>query len=259
MRWRKIVIGAVLAAGVLPLGGMPAASAAGGKPAGSAAPVSVDEETPLYHFEYAYPAIVRTMPALKARLDAERSKARASLKAEALEGQAMAKENSFEFTQFYHSTVWDVVTNLPGWLSLSAMSESFTGGAHPMHWTSGLLWDKAAARERAVTDLFVSQAAFSAAIRKPFCDQLDGQRAERRGGPVDRSSGDMFDECIDPASNTVLLGSTDKAHFTRIGILVDPYAAGPYVEGSYEITLRVTPAVIQAVKPEYRAVFAVPR
>jgi len=54
----------------------------------------------------------------------------------------------------------------------------------------------------------------------------------------------------------VILGSADKQHFTRIGVLIDPYAAGPYAEGGYEVTLPVTPAVLRAVKPEYRALFA---
>lgn len=221
--------------------------------------VSVSEETPLYHFEYAYPAAVRTIPALQAVLDAKRADARKSLKDEAVEGRKAAREGDYEFTPYFHSTAWLVVTNLPGWLSLSAVSESFTGGAHGMRWASGLLWDKAAARQRGVTDLFISKAAFSAAIRKPFCDRLDAQRAERRGEPVNRASGDEFDACIDPADSTVLLGSADKAHFTRIGIEIDPYAAGPYAEGSYAITVPVTPAVINALRPEYRAAFAVGR
>lgn len=69
----------------------------------------------------------------------------------------------------------------------------------------------------------------------------------------------MFDACIDPVDSTVILGSADKQHFTRIGVLVDPYEAGPYVEGNYEVTVPVTAAVLKAVKPEYRAAFALGR
>lgn len=248
-----LVVALVIASGAL-------ASGAGAQSrAAPATAVAVSEETPLYQFKYSYPAAVRAIPALKARLDADRDKARATLKSDAVEGRKDARENGFDFTPYYHSTNWLVVTNLPGWLSLSAGAEAFTGGAHGMNWSAGLLWDKAAGRERAVTDLFVSKAAFSAAIRRPFCDLLDADRAERRGEPVNRGSGDGFDECIDPADATILLGSADKAHFTRIGIAVDPYVAGPYAEGGYSITVPVTPAVIRALKPEYRAAFALGR
>jgi hypothetical protein len=149
-----------------------------------------------------------------------------------------------------------VVTDLPGWLSLTASRWEFTGGAHGNPWTEAMLWDKAAGARRAAADLFLSKAALSSAIRLPFCDRLDKERAKRREAPVNRNSGDMFDECIDPVESTVILGSADRQHFTRIGVLVDPYEAGPYAEGGYEVTLPVTPAVLKAVRPEYRSLFA---
>jgi hypothetical protein len=76
---------------------------------------------------------------------------------------------------------------------------------------------------------------------------------------VDRTSGDSFDDCLAPSDVTVLLGSSNKQQFNRIGLIADPYAAGPYAEGSYEVTLPVTPALLKAVKPEYRAAFAAGR
>lgn len=102
----------------------------------------------------------------------------------------------------------------------------------------------------------MSPAALSAATQTPFCAALDRQRAERRDQPIDPRSSNPFDDCLDPAAQVVILGSADHAHFTRIGFLMGPYAAGPYVEGDYEVTLPVTPAVLAAVRPEYRATFA---
>ena len=43
----------------------------------------------------------------------------------------------------------------------------------------------------------------------------------------------------------------------RIGLIADPYVAGSYAEGAYEVTLPVTRAIIGTVKPEYRGAFAV--
>jgi hypothetical protein len=56
----------------------------------------------------------------------------------------------------------------------------------------------------------------------------------------------------------VILGSKSHKGFDRIGFLIAPYNAGPYAEGSYEVTLPVTAAVVAAAKPEYRAAFVAP-
>ncbi|MEN9925009.1 MAG: hypothetical protein RL268_1135 [Pseudomonadota bacterium] len=221
--------------------------------------VNIKTQNPRYSFSYAYPAAAAGIPALKAQLDNEMAKARAELASIAKEGESAAKAEDFEFNPFDQSTKWTVVTDLPGWLSLKRDYYEFTGGAHGNYGTGALLWDKAAGQARDVMTLFVSKAAFDAALRPAFCNALDKQRAERRGAPVDRTSGDSFDDCLAPSDVTVLLGSSNKQQFNRIGLIADPYAAGPYAEGSYEVTLPVTPALLKAVKPEYRAAFAAGR
>lgn len=221
--------------------------------------VSIKTQNPRYSFSYAYPAAAAGIPALKAQLDNEMAKARAELASIAKEGESAAKAEDFEFNPFDQSTKWTVVTDLPGWLSLKRDYYEFTGGAHGNYGTGALLWDKAAGQARDVLTLFVSKAAFDAALRPAFCNALDKQRAERRGAPVDRTSSDSFDDCLAPSDVTVLLGSSNKQQFNRIGLIADPYAAGPYAEGSYEVTLPVTPALLKAVKPEYRAAFAAGR
>ena len=47
--------------------------------------------------------------------------------------------------------------------------------------------------------------------------------------------------------------------FDRVGFLIDPYTAGPYAEGTYEVTLPVTRAILAAVKPEYAESFTATR
>lgn len=210
----------------------------------------------LIDFDYSYPVQAAAIPKLKAWLDADIDKQKKDL-AEAAKGdRAEAKKSGFPFHQYSHTTAWKVVTEIPGWLSLSADRWEYTGGAHGNPWSESLLWDKAADAKHDPLDLFTSKAALSKAIRAPFCDQLDKQREEKRGEAVNRNSGDEFDQCIDPVASTVILGSSDKQHFDRVGVLVGPYAAGPYAEGGYEVTLPVTPAVIATVKPEYRRYFA---
>jgi hypothetical protein len=218
---------------------------------------AVEEKTALYDFAYAYPAQAGAIPALKTRLDADLAKQRAKLAAQAREGQAEAKKGGFPFNPYDWSQTWQVVADLPGWLSLSASYGSYSGGAHGMSWSGAMLWDRKANVPRNPLDLFTSKAALANAIRVPFCAALDKQRAEKRGEPVNRNSGDEFDKCIDPTAETVILGSRGKKAFDRIGILVAPYNAGPYVEGEYEVTVPVTPAVLAVVKPAFKNAFVV--
>lgn len=218
--------------------------------------VSIEIKNKLMDFDYSYPAEAAAIPDLKAWLDSDIAEQKASTEQGSRDELAEKKKDPEYFAHTYaHSSDWQVVTNLPGWLSLSAQRWEYTGGAHGNPWSEGLLWDRAANKRRNALDLFTSKAALSAAIRTPFCADLDKQRAEKRGEEIDRSSGDSFDECIDPVDSTIILGSGDKQHFTRIGVLVDPYEAGSYAEGNYEVTVPVTPAVLKAVKPEYRALF----
>lgn len=247
-----------------PTPGATAVTSAAARPsvvASSAAPAAKPRKvvinTKLLDFTYFYPAEAAAIPDLKGWLDADIARRKADTEQGSRDELAEQKKNPEFFAHTWaHSSDWQVVANLPGWLSLSAQRWEYTGGAHGNPWSEGLLWDHAANQRRNAVDLFTSKTALSAAIREPFCAALDQQRARKRGAPVNRSSGDSFDECIDPVASTLILGSADKARFTRIGVLVNPYEAGPYVEGNYEVTLPVTDAVLKAVKPEYRALFA---
>ena len=224
-------------------------------------PGGVEVRTADYTFSYRWPAAVEAIPALRARLDAEQAGLRRDLARNAAEWrEAVASDPDLHrdriWAPYDMRTEWKVVANLPGWLSLSKAYSLYEGGAHPNHNFGSLVWDRGAGQARRPLDLFVSAKALDAAIRKPFCDALDRQRAERRGAPVNRASGDDFDACIAPSEQTVILGSSNRKTFNRIGILVPHYAAGPYAEGAYDVTVPVTPEVLKAVKPEFRAAFS---
>ena len=253
----------------------PAATATAGSAASSAATASasasratavasasgggaskVEESTDLFEFDYSYPAEAGRIPALKAWLDAERTKSRAQLIEEATAGRADAKGSGFEYHAYALGRAWEKVTETPRFLSLSAQIYDYSGGAHPNHGYDSLLFDKASGQRLAPLDLFASKAAFDAVIRQPFCALLDKERGKRRGEPVVRDQG-MFDDCIKPSEQTVILGSSNGRTFDKVGVLVGPYAAGSYAEGDYEVTLPVTAALLRAVKPEYRAAFSV--
>lgn len=216
---------------------------------------SVEESSDLYEFDYSYPAEAGRIPELKAWLDADQKKLRAQLIADAKEAQAGAKEGGFEYHTYASGKTWLKVAETPRFLSLSAELYDYTGGAHPNHGYDALVWDKRAARRLTPLDLFVSAGALDAAIQPRFCDELDRERAKRRGEPVKRD-GSMFYDCIKPSGQTVIVGSSNGKTFDRVGVLIGPYAAGPYAEGDYEFTFPVTPKLLAAVKPEFRDAFA---
>lgn len=210
-----------------------------------------------WSFEYAWPKEVSAIPALAERFTEEREEARRELRADYEKAVAEAPEDCVSCRSRGYGKTWAVVAETPAFLSLSAEMYSYTGGAHGGSNFDSLLWDKSADVPRETMDLFRSKAALDGAVRDVFCTAVDKERARRRGGPIERSD-DWSRDCLKPSeAGTLILGSRDGRSFDRIGFLLAPYTAGSYAEGSYDITLPVTRAVREAVKPEYRGAFAV--
>lgn len=229
-------------------------------PAPSPTPTAAASETTLktddYSFTYSYPAAAAAIVPLRIWLDEDRDGLRATLGKDSADAREQSKGGDFTFNPYDSSTEWKVVTETPRLLSLSAEIYEFSGGAHGNPGFRSLVWDKTASRRLDPAELFTSKAAIQSAIGEAFCKRIDAERAKRRGEPVDRSSGDPFSECPKVEEATLILGSSNRRTVDRIGLLVGPYVAGPYAEGSYDVTLPVTPALLRAVKPEYRDAFA---
>lgn len=205
-------------------------------------------------FAYTWPAAVSTIPALRDRLDAEREKTFAEWKGEWEKAKIESPPDCVSCRSRGYQKDWQVVTDLPRYLSLSAPIYSYTGGAHGGTVFDALVWDRQTGKAIAPIDMFRSAAALDAATQGAFCAALDKERARRRG--PDAGGLGFFDECIEPVANsTVILGSAGRRAFDRVGFLIPAYNAGPYAEGTYEVTLPVTPAILDAVRPEYRAAF----
>lgn len=219
----------------------------------------VKEKTELYSFEYSYPAQAGAIPKLKAMLDTRMEREKSQFASEAHDAKQGAEKDGFPYREYETVTGWKVVTDLPDWLSLSADFYAFTGGAHGNHGYDALLWDRKADTAREPVSLFISAAALNAAVTKEFCAALNRARAGKRGVPVKPGSTDPFDECISIEDTTVILGSSNRKTFDRIGFLIGPYAAGPYAEGDYEVTLPADKAILAVVKPEYRESFSLGR
>lgn len=150
-----------------------------------------------------------------------------------------------------------VGADTPALLAIWASEGSFTGGAHANLLYRIVWWDKRAGKTLALDDLLANPAAALAALQGAFCAALDEERARKRQGrPVDLPS---FSECPDLARQVLVPMSVGAGpEIALFSVKLPPYEAGPYAEGSYEITVPVTAGWIAHLNPEWRDAFRVP-
>jgi hypothetical protein len=238
----------------------PAAEATAKATARSAKAVKVREETKLFLYEYSYPAQAAAIPALAAVLDARGAKARDEMIGEV--GELEAEEGDpgeFPVPQHSFEEEWQVVADLPGWLSLSGFFSTYSGGAHGMYGMEGYVWDKQRGRGMDSADLFRSQDYLGSLMEGRVCEALNKEREDRRGEPVVEGEDNMFNGCPELSDGTILVGSSNGKTFDRITVWFGPYVAGPWVEGHYELDFPMTREMLEAVKPAYRAAFSAKR
>jgi hypothetical protein len=209
-------------------------------------------------FSFEWPAEAAAIPKLDLQLYTEAKRDLAEAQKNAAEDQNLARQQKRDFNPHFFSMAWTTAGQTPRLLSLENQLGTFTGGAHPNSNHGSLLWDRKLNREIAVTALFGFAAQFSAITRATYCKNLDAERAKRRGG--EKMDLPDFNAC--PKNSELAIYPVDgnkDGRFDRITLAASPYVAGPYVEGDYEIALPVTPALIAALKPEYRASFEAQR
>lgn len=225
--------------------------------------VTIDEKTELLAFHLAWPAEISAVPELARRIQSEAMAHKAELLKAAAADQAYRAKQNFPFHQYEFIEDYRVVGDTPGLLGITAKWYEFTGGAHGMHGTKATLWDRSSHGETAFADLFSDGATiFDRLFRTDFCAALDKAREKKRG-PVEREAinppVDAFTQCPKFPELVIFASGNADGPMTRITFHADPYVAGPYAEGDYDIDLPVTYAIIDALKPEYRSSFAVQR
>ena len=220
-------------------------------PAPAAKPIHISENTERLDYELTIPADAVALPKLKARLIARSQKA----KAEALAEQAdyMKSVPDGPASTFGVQTEWVVVGQTPQLLSLVANVSGYSGGAHGSAGTTALLWDRAADREVSLTGLFTDRAKALATIRSAYCKALNAERLKKIGSVPGKDS--VFPECPSFDELTVAPAGTVGGKFSRILVTADPYVAGSWAEGAYEVELVIPKAMIPFVAAPHRAAF----
>ncbi|MDX3910374.1 MAG: DUF4163 domain-containing protein [Sphingobium sp.] len=217
-------------------------------------PFAVEEKTELLEFAYRYPKEAAAVPEIVARFADDMKRLKDAAGQTAREDRESARQNGFPFHAHSSQTTWTTKAATPLLLSLLAESYFYTGGAHGMTGYKTLVWDRTNGRETSIATMAVSEQALATAIGTRFCAALNKARAEKRGAPVTDTGGE-FDRCVDPMKQALVPVSTDGKAVDQLLVVIGPYEAGPYSEGSYEIALPVDVAMLTAIKPEYREAF----
>ena len=215
---------------------------------------SIEEDNDLYGFRYAWSAEAAAVPQLVARFTEDMEKAKRELASGATEDRDERLRQGYDYHPHETQISYETAGQSERLLTLESSVYGFTGGAHGTSGSGSLLWDRKEARELSIPDLLQPGTNWTGAIRQPFCILLNREREKRRGEPV--RADDLFGDCPKFQDVTVLLSDEDKnGRFDHIKVIADQYVAGPYAEGPYEIPLPITAAMIERLKPDYRASF----
>jgi hypothetical protein len=217
-----------------------------------------DEQSGSLDFHYEWPAAVNAVPRLRAALQADMAHDHRLALSYVADSRRLARQNHIDFQPHDYSKSWTIAGTSARLISLTADLGAFTGGAHPNSAYFGLTWDRAS--DRAVPVATLLGPALLRRLRARFCAALNAQRAENRGEPVRPDPADPFTTC--PAFAELVLAPADGNHngrFERLDVLIAPYLAGAYVEGSYEVEVRLDAGDVAAVPAVWRASFEAAR
>ena len=166
---------------------------------------------------------------------------------------ASARQAGYPFRR--HETIndWSLAADTPQFLALAGEIYSFTGGAHGNTGHAVQIWDKAARRSIAVDALFSDWPRARKLVEPGYCAALaEAQRARRGSQPGSQPGSGGFDTCPKLSEQPIVPYGGLAATAMQMRVLIGPYVAGPYAEGSYVITLPWPAAARPLVKPRYR-------
>jgi hypothetical protein len=214
-----------------------------------------EQDDSLLDFSYGWPAIVEDEPSLRAILAQEMAQSESQARATATEDRnAREPGGNVPFNGHIFAKLWTVAGSTPQLLSLTADHETFTGGAHGGFTYAVLLWDRASDRQVDAADLLGEEAL--ARLTPRHCRALNAERSARRGEPVVPDADDSFTTC--PSLADLPLAPTDEdgdGRFDTLAVLIAPYEAGPWAEGTYRIEIPFEATDLAGLAADYRPAF----
>ncbi len=160
---------------------------------------------------------------------------------------ASARKDGFPFRRYDFVTDWSLAADTPRLLALTGQTYAYTGGAHGNTGYTAKIWDKTAKRAIPIDALFSDWPRARKLIEPAFCRALAEEQKRRIGEatPPSTPCPKLSEQPIVPWGE---LGTSAR----QFRVLVAPYVAGSYAEGSYLITVMWPDALKSLVKPAYR-------
>lgn len=214
--------------------------------------IHVSEDNDRIDYELTIPAEAAALPKLKARLTREAQEARASTLAEQADTARESPDASNMTFGMQHN--WRTVGQTDRLLSLILDVSGYTGGAHGSAGTAPLLWDTETDREVPLASLLTDRATALATIRQPYCRALEKERINKRGEALP-DDGTLFTQCPTFDDLTIAPAGNVGGKFSRILVIADPYVAGTWAEGSYEVELVIPKAMIPFIAAPWKPSF----
>lgn len=218
-------------------------------PAPMVRPLAFDQTDPAAKVALALPAEIANYPALHTLLY-DREVAGLRTFAAKAETDRKASDGKFPWRPYNRQSQWFLAADAAPLVALRALWFEDTGGAHPNHGGSTLIWDTAVNREIQPKALFRPDADMTV-LDRAICDAV-AQAKTRREGAVPLS--DMFSCPKWSQTVLVLAPSTSPGRVGGLTALIDPYVVGPYSEGDYEVTVPAS-AVQSLLAPAYADAF----
>jgi hypothetical protein len=210
----------------------------------------IRDATPQLSYRWRVAPEAATQPALLKALRSDALKELAKERQDAARDAAEAQKSGFPFRRYETIGDWTLAADTPHLLALQGLAYSFTGGAHGNTGYATRIWDKTTKRELRIDALFSDWPRARKLLEPTYCKALADEQARRRGNtPL----GNDFDKCPSLAEQPIVPFGGLAKFAPQFRVLIGPYGAGPYVEGSYLITAPWPENVRPLVKPEYRA------
>jgi hypothetical protein len=204
----------------------------------------IRDVSPVLSYRWRAAPEAATQPALLSALRTDALAELAKEKQDAARDAAEAKKSGFPVHRYETIADWTLAADTPHLLALSGLVYSYTGGAHGNTGYTAKIWDKQANKAISFAALFTDWAKARALLEPAYCKALADEQKARAGNPVNNCP-KLADQQIVPWAD---LATTAR----QFRVLIGPYAAGSYAEGSYLITLPWPDGVQKLVKPAYQ-------
>ncbi|HEY5711970.1 MAG TPA: hypothetical protein VIT38_08750 [Allosphingosinicella sp.] len=227
------------------------------RPPGS---VCIGRLTGDYAFSFIYPRAAVDIPAVDAMLREQAVAAEAWINAQVAEDRAQHAEAEENPPRLTYEAGWTADAVAPEIAAFSGTVAHYTGGAHGGREYETILFERRAGRPIVLQDLFEPRFFETSlfgrrlrgmqALQDAFCRELTRAQRERRDNPEE------VVQC--PAIEGVpvtLVCSSDIGRITAFLALLNPYVAGSWSEGPYEIQIPIDAKIMDSLWGRYRVAF----